>query len=322
VRRDGANVYRIRGKAPIHTEYPRRMSFDSNILSDNGAQSHPTYKLGKLPAKASTKALLFADFVDLAAVAQQVPAASNFWKHRAKFPLGTWGNDQYGDCTRASQAVASMRNERLETNRTISIQPDEVVRVYLDMTKRLYGGGDTGAYEEDALDCWRNPDYTFRDTSGHPNTIDAYTRLDPKSMAQIKAALWLTGGAHGIKVDLNLPVAWQGLVGTDQPLDVHKVNDGETVRVDLTGQWMPGSWGGHSLYSDDYDERGVWVEHTWNLPRQIVTWDAWMAYGDEAHSITDSIDAWRKRKATAELVDLNKLVDAVNQVSTVKLKAA
>lgn len=286
----------------------------SNLLPDNGAQTHPFFKLGKKPAMARPQSLLFEDFASMADLKMATPIVSNFWQKRAPFPLGTWGNNQYGDCTRASQAVAAMRNERLEVRQTPTIPPEEVVRVYVDMSNRLYGGGDNGAYEEDALAEWRKPDLTFRDTHGRPHTIDAFTRLNPKSADQIKAAIFLAGGSHGIKVCFNLPTAWQALV--DQKVDL---TAGDNT---LTGAWTPGSWGGHSMYADDYDEFGVWVQHTWNLPRQRVTWAAVYAYCDEAHSYVDSLDQWRNRpQPRAAYFNIRKLVDAVNQVSSQKVKA-
>jgi hypothetical protein len=47
------------------------------------------------------------------------------------------------------------RFERIERRRTINLDDQEVIDKYLAMTSRLYGGGDTGAYEEDALSCSR-----------------------------------------------------------------------------------------------------------------------------------------------------------------------
>jgi hypothetical protein len=40
---------------------------------------------------------------------------------------------------------------------------------------------------------------------------------------------------------------------------------------------------------------------------------------DECHWVLDSINAWRKRPA-AKMVNLPKLVEAVNSVSSIKIK--
>jgi hypothetical protein len=261
------------------------------------------YKLGKLPAKSSRKALLFEDFIKPKAVAQ-VPPEYNFWAKRAKFPSRLFGNDKYGDCTRASQAAAAMHMERIETRSTPNITDDEVIRVYFEMTARLYGSGDTGAYETDALSEWRRPEYTFRDTKGRPLTIDAYTRINHLDHEALKSAIYITGG-HGIKLCFNLPWAWSSTTNWTVPA-------GQT----MIGEWVPGSWGGHSIYAYAYTKTGIWIK-TWGYD-QFVTWEGVAAYCDEAHWVVDSLDAWRKKPA-ARLVNLNQLKEAVNAVSDQKI---
>jgi hypothetical protein len=275
----------------------------------NGVHFDPEYKLGKRPAMARPSSLMFANYVNAAEL--PLPSSSEFWVKRAAFPLGTWGNNQKGNCTIASQVVMAMRLNRLEDRQTPQFTDTEALRVYDAMSLRLYGGGDNGAYEEDALSNWRKPDLTFRDTYGRPHTIDAYTRLDPKSIQQIKAAIWL-GGSHGIKLCLALPLTWRGSIGRiwDTPADGRLIND-----------WQPYSWGGHSMYADDYDADGVYVQHTWGIRRQLVTWRAIAAYCDEAHSIIDSVNTWGSARSLRNHFDLPRLIDDVNQVSSQKLVA-
>lgn len=258
---------------------------------------------------------MFANFVK--ADAPPPPDQFMYWEHHKPFSLESYGNMQYGDCTRASQAQMARRLERLESRTTPKFDPDEVVRVYFEMTQRRYGGGDTGAYEEDALSDWRVPDYTFKDTNGHPHTIDAFLRLDPKNLTDIKRAIALSN-AKGIKVCFSLPKIWSQ-IPSPQVWDVQRDSNGRPI---LTGDAMPGSWGGHSLMTGSYDARGFYLTHTWEEPEQLVTWDAVSAYCDEAHSIVDSIDSWRKHKAATDTLNLNAIVDAVNQVSSFKLKSA
>jgi hypothetical protein len=278
-------------------------------------------KLGKLPAKASVKSLHFADFVDPQADAVP-PKETKFWRNRAKFSLRSFGNTTASNCTRASQANLARRMERIEQRKTIDFTDEEVLRVYYDMTKRRYGGGDTGAYEEDALSDWRNSDYTFRDNSGHPHTIDAFTRINVKNIEELKRAIWMAG-SHGIKICFNLPLAWQH-VRPPEIWDIPRNPDGSPAP--LIGDWIPGSWGGHSLTSDEYgitthiasDLTAFELVHSWDIPNQLVTADAVAAYSDEAHLVIDSVDAWRKKHAGLFLAD--KLVSMVNEVSSVKIK--
>lgn len=264
--------------------------------------------LGRLPSKSDPRALMFARFVS---APPTLPKRTNFWPHRGAFPLRTFGNNQMGDCTRAKQAIAAMRMERLETRSAAQIADEEVVRVYLAMTDRLYGGGDTGAFETDALSDWRKPEYTFKDTKGRPLTIDAFLRLNPANHEELKSALF-TAGAHGIPLCLNLPSAFQSI---SPPAD-WDIPAGQA----LIGDWLPGSWGGHSMWCRDYDEVGLWLVHTWGIPDQRVTWRAAAAYVDESHMVIDSIDFWRAQKPRAKrLVDFTAIKRAINKVSSQKV---
>ncbi len=275
-------------------------------------------RLGKLPAKASRLTLHLADYLRPGARAE-VPEATNFWLRRADFSKDTYGNTNEGCCTIASQMHAQRRSERLEQKRTLGEREGfteaECHRVYRAMTQRLYGGGDTGAYEEDALSNWRNPDLTFRDTKGRPYTIDAYVRVNPKSTDEIRTAMFLAGN-HGLKICLNLPRMWASVV-PPKTWDVRRRPDGS---IDLTGDAMPGSWGGHSMFTEDYTRQGPILVHTWGLADQVITWDAVMAYADESHQVIDSVNAW-KRRGAGRLMRLNDLITDVNSVSSIKINA-
>jgi len=268
----------------------------------------PERRLGRMPAKVSRKALQFSDFFQFI----KIPKHCIYWQKKPALPPRSFGNTQLGDCTRAKQAMAILRMEELEQHKLINITDEEVIRVYEDMENRLYGGGDQGAYEEDALDQWRKEDTTIRDDQGHPYTIDAYLRIDAQNHDQMKAALALAE-AKGIAICLNLPAAWQGV---DPPAHWDVPPDKQ-----FTGQWMAGSWGGHSMWANGYSEEGVYVDDTWGLPNRLVTWDAMGAYCDEAHLVIDSIDSWRK-KSTSDVGHLNleQVVDAVNGVSSKKIE--
>lgn len=259
-------------------------------------------KLGRLPVKDDPRSVLFAQFVRPAAKA---PTTLNFWKDK-KFPLASFGNTSVGDCTIASQALMALRMEDLETKKIPTITDKSVLDAYYALTKRLYGGGDTGAYEEDALSNWRDPKHTFKDSKGHALTIDAYTKLNPKNKEELKLAMFLSKG-RGIKVCFNLPVAFQKLTTWDIPKN-----------QPLLGDWTPGSWGGHSMYlNGDYDDKYVTWPTTWNEPDFKISWAAIAAYCDEAHSIVDSIDTWKK--TAGDYLNLKGLIANVNEVSSIKV---
>ncbi len=261
-------------------------------------------QLGRLAPRSDPRALMFSRF---AIAPKAIPASTNFWATEHTFKPRTFGNTQYGDCTRASQAIGALRMEWLETHKSPHIEDEEVIRVFLDMCKRLYNGDAGGGYIMDALSCWRNPEYTFRDTSGHPLTIDAYTRVHPSDQQELRQAIW-TAGSHGVLIGVNLPEAFQMI----DPPAVWDIPEGQPA----IGPWRPGSLGGHAMWVRDYTEKGIWLVHTWGLPDQFITWRAASLYIDEAYMVIDSMDVWRKRKAP---VKLGALRAAVNEVSSIKL---
>jgi hypothetical protein len=278
-------------------------------------QLHPDFRLGKAPAKGSPKLLSLNNYLTTTAAP---PATYDFWAKRAPFPITDLGNNQYGDCTIASQVLLSERMERLEQRRTISVPKQNIVNVYFAMTQRLYGGGDTGAFEIDALSNWRKPDLTFRDDNNRPYTIDAYTAIDFRDVNAIKNALVLSG-AHGIKVCFNLPYAWAstGQGGTGMIWDI-------PAGQQPTGNYLPGSWGGHSMTAiAKYDQDWLYLPSSWQLPDGKISWRAFAIYCDEAYLVIDSVNSWKKRLAGANLnvnLDLDALKGDVNSVSSQKIK--
>lgn len=274
-------------------------------MSKAQAKKRLAKSLGRLPRRSDPRALLFSRFAGVA-LDKPPPKRTNFWPHRAGFTHETWGNNEEGCCTIAKQANMFRRFERLEQKRTIAIATSEVHRVYREMTGELYGGGDTGAYETDALDRSRRPEKSLRDTKGHPLLIDAYVRLHTADQDELRHAIHTAGG-HGIAVCLNLPEGFSPI----NPPDDWDVPQGEP----LVGQWMAGSWGGHSMWGIDYDEVGLWLEHTWGIPPQRITWKAVAAFLDEAHLVIDSANSWKKR-LKPKVLDVAGIVAAVNRVSS------
>jgi len=271
----------------------------------NEQQAVDGRRLGRLPSKGTRKALMFSDFFKFV----KLPKASACWTRRKPIPDRSYGNNELGDCTRAKQAVAITRMEMLEQRKLVTISDEEVKSVYLAFTARCYGGGDVGAFEDDALNEWRNPETTLCDADRHPYTIDAYLRINAANQDELRAGLALAG-AKGIAICLNLPAAWMqdDRFGVQPP--------GSPI-----GEWLPGSWGGHSMWAHDYTERGIIVDHTWNLPPALVTWEAAAVYLDEAHLVIDSVDSWRARVKGQTVVKgkVSDIVDAVNGVSSLRI---
>lgn len=198
------------------------------------------------------------------------------------------------------------RFQRLEHKRTVTIETATVHSVYRQMTSDLYGGGDTGAYEEDALNRSRSVDTCLHDSKNRPLLIDGYSRIDPKDLDAVRLAIAMASG-KGIAICFNLPTA----IWTMDDSGTWDIPAGQQ----LIDDWLPGSAGGHSMWAIDYNKKGLIVEQTWEIPEQLVTWEFVSAYMDEAHSVIDSVDSWKRVKG----FDLKGFVSAVNDVSRTKI---
>jgi hypothetical protein len=279
------------------------------VIDQNEPIKMPTQRLGRLPAKGDERAVRFATIARV----PKAPDISRPFRNRQPFPRHNYNNDIEGNCTRAKQAIASVRMERIERRRTITIAASEVTRVYRAMTARLYGGGDTGAYETDALSEWRRPEFTFVDDKGRPLTIDAYTRVNHLDINEVKYALHIAP-ASGLAICSNMPNGWKGKDVWEAPI----------ARSDFVGDWAPGTWGGHSMWScpNDkgllYNPDGFYIQ-TWDM-MVFVTWAAWAAYFDEAHNVIDSVNAWKKKLGSAKF-NAKALINAVNAVSSQQIAA-
>jgi hypothetical protein len=335
------------------------LSKDQLIVRPKG--NVPDRATGCRPTRHDPRALSFARYF-LGDTDVKLPKSTSFWKRRTPFPARTFGNRAHGCCTIASQAVAAMRMERKEQARTLNIDTAQVLGKYYAMTEELYGGGDTGAYETDALSRWRDPAKTFTDTNGHPLTIDAFTLVNHLNPEEFKAGIYVAGlmGLNGLKLTLSLPAAWARVdpappgkeadkagapLNPAHVWDLPRDQDGKPDRAALAApEWQPYSWGGHSLYADEYatvrvEGRTVLLARlvqTWYGPddphavdreavrdEQWVTMDGIVAYGGQAHSIVDSVDRWRERVRQAPeragVFDLAKLVKDVNKASRVMI---
>lgn len=262
-------------------------------------------RIGKAPSKSHPLMLSASNYMGANIV---VPEKFAYWKKRKPLPIDTdYGNNEHGDCTIASQVIIARKMELQERRRLINIDKEEILRVYYNLTARLYGGGDLGAYELDALGNWRNADLTFRDTKGNPLTIDAYTRVNQSIQYEVKKAIFMSA-AKGVKVCFNLPMAWSDTLVWDIP-------EGQLP----VGNYLAGSWGGHSMASaEGYDKDWLYLNHTWRCPIGKISWRAFAIFCDESYMVVDSINAWKKKLGSD--FKASKLISDINNVSSVKIK--
>lgn len=262
-------------------------------------------KLGKARAISHPKQLFLDKYLRKTIKA---PKKYDGWKRKAKFPVYNVGNTEFGNCTKASQALLAMRMERKEQRKTIIFPRESIVQSYFDLTAFHYGGGDTGAYELDALNSWRDANATFKDAKGRPHVIESFVRINHANIEEVKQAIVLSG-AQGIKVCFQMPIAW-----IDKQ-NVWDIPDGQQ----LVGEWEPWSWGGHSMMAAaTYDEEWLTLPSTWNMPDGKISWRAFAKYCDEAYVCIDSMNAWKKRAGRS--IDINAIRTDVNKASRIKIE--
>lgn len=240
-----------------------------------GIHDHDIFKLGKQDHQHDDKTLMMANFIEVPVL----PTKYDFEKHRAKFPARMWGNDAYGDCVIAAQANHLLRMERVEQRRTIALSDNDAITRYKEMTGCQEPGdeNDTGLVMLSAFSDWRNSGFDrTAEKPYHTFKIAAYGELDPLDDHQLRAAIYLLKGIH---FGFALPITAQDQ--TDQ---------GKWDVVNGPGS-EAGSWGGHAVFSDKYDEDGIYV---WTWEREIYVTNAFIhKYCDEAWAVVDDFDAWR-----------------------------
>jgi len=217
-------------------------------------------KLGKLAPRIDARTLRMQDYVDLTA---EVPVSQDWGSD-----IGYWGmmrNDEIGDCTCAS-AAHMIQCWTGNCGDEAEIADDCVVGFYSAVSgyDPAHPDTDRGAYMLDVLRMWRREGFC-----GHG--FHYYVSLVPGRADHVKFALSRFGGVY---CGMALPAGIENVSGTwDAP-------------ADLTGEWEPGSWGGHAVNIVSYDESGVTIV-TWG-DLQKVSWGFVKAYMDEAYVLLSS----------------------------------
>lgn len=195
-------------------------------------------------------------------ITKELPAAPTAIARDTDVPELTnqYANDRVGDCTAASMAQLIEtwtdygRNGKLVTT-------DDVIRIYSAGSGYIVGNPttDIGADMLTMLKAWRTVGI-----GGHK--IDAFVKLDHHDLEQVRTAIHLFGGVY---------------IGLDLPLTAQMSGDWRNP-ADLTGENVPGSWGGHCVSASRFDRTGVWLR-TWGH-RQRAEWGWWLRYVDECYA--------------------------------------
>jgi hypothetical protein len=225
-------------------------------------------KLGKKSPKIDRRTLQLSKYLK-AAQFPYVPAESHFPNAA---PLGTLLNDVEGDCTIAAACHAGMIWSK---TKGIIYTPtnDDAQTAYVAVTGSegaayvpSTGANDNGCAMLDVLKYWQRTGIGGR-------KITAYVQVDQTNWEMLKVASYFFGGLY---VGLQLPIAAQNMNNT-------KLGWTPPPAGALTGDWAPGSWGGHCIWS-----AGIGAQHvdtiTWG-ERIPMTLPFWEAYVDEVYAI-------------------------------------
>lgn len=244
---------------------------------ENYQEIHEGEKLmGALPKKQDDRNLMMVDLVD---TSESPPPEYNL-EALYKLPFTPYHSQDLGSCTISSQAEYIRHVERqVQFGRDIFIPGDIIDARYM----RLSGGVDSGLYELDALKDLRAVGFVF----GNINyKIDAFVEVAVKDRVAVEFAI---ANFSGVKMCFEVSSTFY-----HSPPD-SVVDDDDSPSI-----------GGHSMYIMGYEDRGIWVVHTWNRPPQLLTWKYVQNRGSESYSLIDAKDI-----SIASIVDMAQLKQAV-----------
>jgi hypothetical protein len=166
-------------------------------------------KLGKLAPKRHLKLPALGDYLDKATTWPAVPAQG--WEFAVKpSDWGLLGNDIWGDCTCAG-ACHLAQAQSTNAGSPLHGTTDQALALYTAVTGFDPNAGpsgnnptDNGAACTDVLNYWQKTGIELTDANGKTvlNKIVGYAALDVTSVAQMKYAAYIFGGAY---LGINLP---------------------------------------------------------------------------------------------------------------------
>lgn len=236
-------------------------------MSQTLKQFHQSMRLGKSDARIDSRTLQLGKYVRLGAL--PAPPKSINWTTKLT-NLGMMENDVLGDCTCAG---AGHLIQTWTANSGVQfVPPDSAI---LDAYEAVGGyvpgnpSTDNGAVEIDVLNYWRQTGI-----AGHK--ILAYASVNIQNEIEIQQAIALFGGVY---IGLSMPLAWQ----SSQNWDVNKGILGWFKR--RSGNWVPGSWGGHAVILVGYDTASdKYTVITWGSTAYTITGAALKIYCDEMYT--------------------------------------
>jgi hypothetical protein len=210
----------------------------------------------------------------LARAALPPPPARKDWPGVSK--VAAWGamlNDRLGDCVIAAKGHAVLLWTALTGTHRQVVLPDSVVLAGYEAVGGYVPGNPA---TDNGCDMLTAAQY-FQSTGFGGHRVSAFATLHAGKAMNVshwQEAINLFGL---VDVGLTLPAAWREKASAG---DVWDVGPGGK----LTGDWAPGSWGGHDVPLMGYDGVAkVYKLITWGQ-EQYVTERALRAYSDEAYT--------------------------------------
>ncbi len=177
--------------------------------------------------------------------------------------LGMMANNVTGDCTCAACGHAIQVWTSMNSNETV-VPDASILEMYSKISGYVPGdpNTDNGAVASEVLLYWyKNP------LANH--ALSGFASIRPGNRTSIRDAIYLFGICY---------------LGVQMPLSAQHANRWELPQnQELTGDWEPGSWGGHAIPACDYDEYGLTVISWGKLIK--VDWSWLDAYMDEGYGL-------------------------------------
>ena len=230
-------------------------------------------RLGKLPPKVDARTIQLSNILRMRFL-PDLPKEYDIDKELVVVDNNMYLNDVLGDCVIAARGHQTLRFEKYEQGFLIPISDDEIKKEYFKET----GGSDSGLIMLLSLNQWRKG----WAAAGRTYNIHAYASVDWKNHTEVKHCIHLLNGVYF------------GMEVSQEAMEQFK--RGETWTV------VPGDGGilgGHGVYAMAYYD-GILVCETWGK-RQIMTWEFWDKYVDEAYGIVDNKDEWLGDKSPVDI---------------------
>jgi hypothetical protein len=240
---------------------------------------HSSMKLGRLPPRFDPRIRRFAAY--LPAVLPTVPDFPDWSGGRTSWDM--LGNDHIGDCgICAPSHMLSAQTAVLGRRWTPTTA--EIVAIYCQVTGSRPPTTDFGTVETDFLTWWLG-----QTTDGFLGRhLVGWASVDPKNHQALRVAVYLLGGV---------------LCGLNLPLNAQQQDTWDLTSAGLTGDGMPGGWGGHECAIVAIDKDGP-ICVTWNI-LQKMTWAWFDAYCEEIDACLTG--AWIRGGASPANINLQML---------------